>query len=403
MIRKSQWAALDKPRSGGMLVFMVAGVVMLLAMAMITVDVASMQLARTELRAASDSAAKAGAEALLRTQNTTSTRQAAVDMAAKNTVAGKPLKLATNDVSIGVSTRQSDGSWTFASGGSRPNSVRVNAAMTTGSASGAVSLAFGRIFGAGTFQPQKTSTASVLEQEVCLALDRSASMAFDLSGTEWSYPPGSGYETKPHSSLSRWAALSNAVDGYVDVAADSAIPPRVSLVTWGSDQGDSPRDMRKGLSDADILTKVLSLILQTPKYPVAQIDVRLTNATKAITDMVNWRGSYPIYGATNMSTGLDKAIKVLTDTDVRPFAKRTIILMTDGQWNEGGTPIPMAEKARDNGITVHVITFLPGAQSADMDTVASLTGGKHLHANTAAELIAAFDEIAKTLPVVLTE
>jgi len=48
--------ASTKSRSGSILVFLVAGVVMLLAMTMISVDIATMQLTRAELRAATDAA-----------------------------------------------------------------------------------------------------------------------------------------------------------------------------------------------------------------------------------------------------------------------------------------------------------------------------------------------------------
>lgn len=396
-------------RQGGVLIFLVAGIVMLLAMAMITVDVASMQLARTELRAASDAAAKAGAEALLRTQNKTATKKAAVDMGALNKVAGKPLTLETNDVTIGSSSRQTDGSWTFTNGGTRPNAVRVNASISEGT--GPINLAFGKLFGAGTFTPTKTSTASVLEQEVCLAIDRSGSMAFDLSGDEWSYPSGCDGNDPPHSTRSRWAALSNAVDAYLEAANATALPPRVSLVTWASNEGDSPRDQPVG-STLTIIDTLLGRLIggllnilddPDPNYPISQIESRLTKETSKIEMVVQWRGRHPIYGSTNMSAGLDKAVKLLTDSDVRPYAKRSVILMSDGQWNEGRSPVQAAEDARDKGITVHVITFLPDAQSADMDSVASITGGKHIHANTEEELIAAFQEIARTLPVVLTE
>ena len=52
------------------------------------VDVAYMQLARTELRTATDAAARAGAKTLSMSQNQTTARAAAVAAAAKNKVAG---------------------------------------------------------------------------------------------------------------------------------------------------------------------------------------------------------------------------------------------------------------------------------------------------------------------------
>jgi hypothetical protein len=77
--------------------------------------------------------------------------------------------------------------------------------------------------------------------------------------------------------------------------------------------------------------------------------------------------------------------------------------MTDGQWNDGRHPVDAAEDARDAGITIHVVTFLPGAKSVDAEAVASTTGGIYIHANNEAELTAAFRKIARTLPVVLTD
>jgi Mg-chelatase subunit ChlD len=80
-----------------------------------------------------------------------------------------------------------------------------------------------------------------------------------------------------------------------------------------------------------------------------------------------------------------------------------MVLMTDGLWNDGRHPLDAAEDARDKGITIHVVTFLPGAESTDAKAVATTTGGVYIHANNATELTAAFQKIARTLPVVLTD
>jgi hypothetical protein len=77
--------------------------------------------------------------------------------------------------------------------------------------------------------------------------------------------------------------------------------------------------------------------------------------------------------------------------------------MTDGLWNKGRNPRLAAEDARNCGIVIHVVTFLPEAQNADAEAVASITGGAYIHANNEAELIAAFEKLARTLPVVLTD
>ena len=41
--------------------------------------------------------------------------------------------------------------------------------------------------------------------------------------------------------------------------------------------------------------------------------------------------------------------------------------------------------------------------AADAKSIATITGGTYLHANNESELIAAFEKLARTLPVVLTD
>jgi hypothetical protein len=380
-------------------------------MVMISVDVATMQLARTELRAATDSAAKAGAEALLRTQDKTKAVDAAMAFAQLNNVGGKAFKLKTTDVVIGTSAVQSDGSWAFTSGGTKPNAVRINSLMNGGSASGPVSLAFGKVFNAGSFTPSRTSTASAMVQEVALVLDRSASMSFDLSGVDWDYPPGGAYERRPKKG-SRWMALEDAVEIYLKEVLDTPVPSRVSLVTWSQDMSNVPDedtggsaydDHDNGDGDLDLLDGLTDLLLPALPYVKARKDYGLTTSFNDVRKILKQRGNHPIYGSTNMAAGIDKGVEVLTASDVKPYAQRTMILMSDGQWNDGRHPVDAAEDARDKGITIHVVTFLPGAKSADAENVAKTTGGVYIHANNATELTAAFRKIARTLPVVLTD
>lgn len=374
-------------RSGGIIVFLVLAIVMLLATVLITVDIASMQLARTELRAASDSAAKAGAEALLRTQNVDRAKDAAIELAAMNKVAGTPLQLRDQDVVVGESKQQLDGSWSFTEGGSMPNSVRVNAILSPSSGSGPVKLVFGKVFGSGTFETSKSSTASVLEQEICLTVDRSASMSWDLSGSDWSYPPGGAYDKAPHATLSRWAALNRAVDAYTAIIAGRSPRPRVALVTWASD-----------VPKSDPISILLGIV-----FSVIKLEVPLTGALTNIPVALSNRGSQPLIGSTNMAAGIDEGVRVLTAAGTKAFAKKVLILMTDGQWNQGRSPVAAARDARDAGVVIHVITFLPGAASADAQSIADTTGGRYFQADDEAELVAAFEELARTLPVVLTE
>ena len=98
----------------------------LLTVSALAIDFAYIQLVRTELRTATDSAAKAGAEALARTQDANAARTAAVQYASQNKVAGIPFQISTSDVTLGRVTGQANGSWAFAANSTPFNSVRVS-------------------------------------------------------------------------------------------------------------------------------------------------------------------------------------------------------------------------------------------------------------------------------------
>jgi Ca-activated chloride channel homolog len=392
---RRQPTAFLNDRRGSVLVMIVVGVVMLLAMTMISVDIATMQLARAELRAATDAAAKAGAEALLRTQNQSQATSAAVSFAALNNVAGKAFKIKSSDVVIGTSTQQTDGSWAFATGGTKPNAVRVNSSMANGSASGPVQLLFGKVFNSGSFSPSKSSTASATQQEICLVIDRSGSMSFDLTGVDFAYPPDGDYDRPPRPG-SRWYSLCSALDLYLAEVALTSVPSRVALVTWASDTSgwDLPKADLKGLPKRKYspLASIVSRLEAGLSFTFTTLNAKIDQLTE-----------YPLYGMTNMSAGIDMGVQTLTSNTSYPYAQKTIVLMTDGLWNDGRDPKLAAADAANAGVLIHVVTFLSGAASADAKAVADITGGTYIHANTDAELQAAFQKLARTLPVVLTD
>src|SRR5690349_17552477 len=90
--RRSMRRSRHAPRTGGMLALIAICLPLFIIAAAFAVDVAYMQLARTELRTATDAAARAGAKTLSMSQNQTTARAAAVAAAAKNKVAGVGLK-----------------------------------------------------------------------------------------------------------------------------------------------------------------------------------------------------------------------------------------------------------------------------------------------------------------------
>ncbi len=100
-------------RRGAMLVLMLLMLIVVLVMTVFAVDVAYMQLVRTELRTSTDAAARAASEALARTQSVADARQAARDVAAANRVAGDPLQLDDADIVFGSASASNQGVFTF--------------------------------------------------------------------------------------------------------------------------------------------------------------------------------------------------------------------------------------------------------------------------------------------------
>ncbi len=371
-------------RRGAVAVMVAFFLIIFIAMATFAIDTGYMQLVRTELRASTDAAARAGAEALSRTQNAQLAKQAAISTAALNTVAGQPLVLEDEDVVFGMSTRAENGKWIFTPNVQPYNAIRIHGRRTATSANGEVPLLLGSLLGVPTFGPERHSTASQLDRDIVLVLDRSGSMAFDMSGVDWSYPADyvypSAYCLAPHPTLSRWAAAAAALTAFLDELEDTTQIEYVSLVTYAS-----------------------AGTWCSKSHKASTVEVGLTSDYLSVSSAMASRSAKAIPGGTSISSGLNSAIDVLKGNNSRPLAAKTIVLMTDGVHNSGPSPLTSATTAKNEGITIHTITFSDGAAQADMKAVAAKTGGNHYHAPDAATLAAIFREVALTLPVVLSD
>jgi hypothetical protein len=80
-----------------------------------------------------------------------------------------------------------------------------------------------------------------------------------------------------------------------------------------------------------------------------------------------------------------------------------MIVMTDGLHNTGTDPIEAAERAQDDGIVIHSITFGADADTDRMTDVARITGGTYNHAPNGDELKRIYREIALTLATQLSD
>ncbi len=339
-----------KSRRGAMMILVAVSLVILLVGVVFSVDVAYMHMVRAELRTATDAAARAGSEALSRTQNPAIARAAAVDIAEENMVAGNGLTLQPGDIEVG-SLQPSAGKFVFVPNRAPFTAMRVQGRRDNAAADGAVALFFAKLFAATEFQPVQAATASSNVRDVALVLDVSGSMAA---------ASGSG---------TRLTALIDAVNIFLDEVQASAPSTQLSLISYST-------------------------------TPTKQLN--LTNNFAAIRNSVN---AFTPNGLTAIGNALSMGSDSLVfDPLNRSFAFKTVIVMTDGIHNTGPSPAATVATAVARGQTVHTITFSSAAQQGLMRTVAQATlGGIHIHADDASDLAAAFRAIARTLSVTLVE
>lgn len=337
-------------RTGGILPFIAVSIVLLLVAAAFSIDIAMMHVTRSELRTATDAAAKAAMESLGREQNASAAIDAALRVARKNLVAGKGLSLDRNQIVFGTVSENGRGGFNFSPSsvvaGTPINAVRVTGARTANSPDGPVSLMFGSLFGVSAFQPRATASAARSERDIALVLDVSGSMA----------------------EFGRFEGLTSALEVFLTELDRSPQAEQISLTVYSTDS-------RKR--------------------------VDLTSNTNAIRNAFATEGPN---GRTAIGFGLQTGMNsLLNDANGRRFAFKTVLLMTDGNHNQGVEPDIIARDCALHNVQVHTVTFSQDADFRRMQDVAQITNGIHFHANTNEELIAHFRNIARQLTLVLIE
>ena len=239
-------------RRGVMLVLIAVCLPLCIIMAAFALNVAWMQLVRTELRTSTDAAARAGAKELGLAQTTTAALAAAKDAAKRNLVAGAPLLLADGDIEFGSSTQPTATSrFVFAPGGKTPNAVRVNGSRTKSSLSGPVDMMLAKVFTVRQFEPQDTATSTLLDRDICLIVDRSGSMMWTLDAGP-TLPPGAP-DCGPPDPRSRWGALNVALEAFLQELDKTSQDERVGMASYSSDTKECGFTYKISQIDSDLV------------------------------------------------------------------------------------------------------------------------------------------------------
>lgn len=351
-IHRDQQKHFGSSRKGAMLVLIVVCLPVILAFGIFSINVAWMQLTRTELRTATDAAAKAGSRTLSLSQDVDVAREFAIEAASRNQVGGSPLLMADSEVVFGIGRENEVGGYDFeakADSSRQLTSVQVTGNRSAGSLGGAIPMLFNGFFDRTSFEPVRFAVATQIDRDIALVLDRSGSMSSRSGG------------------ITRWNALRAAVTGFLFELNETPQEEKVSVSTYSSS---------------------------------ATLDFGLTLDYSAIQSSIDQQ---QVGGGTGIGYGMQRGINSLTDPNLaRALALKTIVVMTDGNHNQGVSPEIIASQAAALGITVHTITFSRGANQSSMRRVAENGGGRHWHAENEASLVAVFREVAKNLPTLLT-
>ena len=353
---------------------------LILAIGAFAINVAWMSLVDSEMQIASDTAARAAGTEFTRTQSLLSTQKRAKQAIQQNKVGGRVLTLSNSNIVFGESALVTASSTSIApftpkavtqgTLGTGPgqvwvNSIQINASQTFGFAE--MPMPIPLLSSKNGYKPGATSTSSQFDRDIVLVLDRSGSMnEYSTDVGAWGPAgPGQAYHG------SRWRELTAAVAVFNDFLALTPQNEKISLATFST------------TSSEDVALT----------FSTTMIKSRLTDITN------NFLG-----GSTAIGDGIASGINLITESSrIRPFAKKTIIVMTDGIQNTGSEPVSQAAVAYQNfGIVVHAITFSNDADQVEGAAIAAAGGGVHYYAASGAALVDVFEELARTLPTMLT-
>jgi Flp pilus assembly protein TadG len=163
-----------RPRRRGAVVVLAAVIMsVMVGMLAFAVDIGYIELSRTQLQAAADSSALAGAASVNLSRADMET--VAKRFADANMVAGRKVQLQSRDIEYGT---WDAGARTFTPSPTPSNAVRVTV-RTDDDTGGKTKLFFARIFNVDSLRQQASAVATVNPRDICFVVDLSGSMNDD--------------------------------------------------------------------------------------------------------------------------------------------------------------------------------------------------------------------------------
>lgn len=362
-------------RSGAILPLLAIGMLVIVVLSAFAINIAYLELNRTEMYIASDSASRAAGREFMITQDMSRARNQGRLAAELNTIGGKQLTLENNDFVFGQARRDAlTTRYSFTPGGERPNAVEVTAKRTRNSRNGPINVLIPNPFEVNGVDSTQTARSNQTEVDIAIVLDRSGSMAFSAdelsSATRPRAAPPDWDFNGPAPNPSRWRDAVSAVGEFLVELDRTAVSEIVSLSTYNHD---------------------------------VSVDQELTSNYASIQSGLQTYTNHFVEGDTNIGGGIFAGLKTFASTRNRPYASRVMILLTDGIDTMGSNPVFAAEEAAKQKVMVFTITFSSEADQTTMKLVAEKGLGKHYHATSGASLTGVFQDIAKQLPIILSK
>lgn len=341
-----------------------------LAICSFAINVAYMELSRTEFQIVMDVSSRAAGRVYAVSGDEAEAIESAERIMALNPFSNGRMTTKGVHFKFGVSTREAEDERYQFNDGNHPNAVQIRA-----NGSVQVPMLFPTMGVPIDFRPIKTSTSTRAEIDLALVIDRSGSMAFSENETAGNYRPSAAPKTwffgQAIPPESRWLAQVQAVEAFLDVAEESPQKELVSLVTYSG---------------------------------LATRDVELTSEYDRVSQALDQRSEKFWGGPTCIGDAILRGASTLSNSSTsRPWASRVIIILTDGMNTVGIDPVAAAKQAASEKITVYTVTFSAEADTKQMNEVALAGNGIHFHASSSRELTDAFRDIATRLPNLITD
>lgn len=421
----------SKPDRNGVTVVLFAILLpVLLLLAMVAINISHMQLTRTELKIATDAAARAGGRAWGEFNDLDQAKEFARAAAELNTVSGSPLILSTSDSAgemvFGDSIRPGNARYVFTPlseseilSGEVASGFQVNATHDT-------PLLFD-INGLDSFTPNASSIATHADRDIALIVDHSGSMYLfegqttDIGeGEDFLFSELTDLFNDPANGITN-AEYQRSINRFPTRTREYA-PSIINLLsgdlrdyalTLNSDyRTDNAAPRRSRWHSLELAYGVfLDTLEETDPIELFSIISFANNAQLELPLTSNIAAARPALegivprGSTAIGDGMLEGFAALNAPNARLSAVKTLIVMSDGINKAGINPITAATRiiTENPNTVINTVTFSNEADLVAMAEVARIGSGKHFHAENTVQLIEVFRELAASHRTLITD